>query len=104
MRRAHYTSKSRADIDEIAEYIASDNLDAAIESCLAVEDAVEKLAEMPGMGQRREFKNPAIGSIRSWPVKGFGKYLIFYRPSPEGIEVLRIVHGARDIDMLLQDR
>jgi toxin ParE1/3/4 len=35
-----------------------------------------------------------------WPVKDFEKYLIFYRSLPEGIEVVRIIHGARDIERL----
>jgi toxin ParE1/3/4 len=100
MKRAYYTSEARRDIDDIAEYIATDNLDVAIELCLAVEDAVEKLAEMPGMGRLREFQNPALSPIRSWPVRGFRNYLIFYRPLPDGIEVLRVVHGARDVDSL----
>jgi toxin ParE1/3/4 len=35
-----------------------------------------------------------------WRVKDFEKYLIFYRPQKDGIDVLRIIHGARDIEEL----
>ena len=34
--------------------------------------------------------------MRSFPVKRYRNYLIFYRPSRDGIEVIRILHGARD--------
>ena len=35
-----------------------------------------------------------------WRVKGFEKYLVFYRPLKDGIVVLRVIHGARDIEDL----
>ncbi len=41
------------EIDEIAAYIAQDNIDAAIRFYFAVQDAFEKLAVMPGMGAAR---------------------------------------------------
>ena len=41
--------------------------------------------------------------MRSWAVSGFENYLIFYRPQSEGIEVVRFVHGARDIPSLLDE-
>ena len=66
----------------------------------AVDDAVKKLAEMPGMGRLRDFENPKFSDVRSWPIKGFENYLIFYGPTPRGIEVVRVLHGARDIDAI----
>lgn len=39
-------------------------------------------------------------ALRSSPV---GNYLIFYRPLPDGIEILRVLHGARDIAAILFD-
>jgi toxin ParE1/3/4 len=33
-------------------------------------------------------------ALRSWPLDN---YLIFYKPLPDGIEVLRVLHGARDL-------
>lgn len=59
MKRARYTAEARKDIDDISEHVAADNLDAAIGFCLAVEDAAQKLAEMPGMGALREFAGVA---------------------------------------------
>jgi toxin ParE1/3/4 len=103
MNRVLYTLKARRDIDDIAEYIAVDNLDAAIHFCVAVEDALDKLVQLPGMGRLREFDNPALVAVRSWPIKGFANYLVFYRPLENGIEVLRIIHGSRDIEAIFMD-
>ena len=38
--------------------------------------------------------------IRSMPV---GRYVIFYLPLPSGIEIVRVLHGARDIESVLRD-
>ena len=47
--------------------------------------------QFPGAGQARSELMP---NLRSFPV---GRYLIFYRPIPDGIEVLRVLHGARNL-------
>ena len=60
-----------------------------------------RLAEMPGLGSRRDFSNPILVDIRSWIIKGFPNHLIFYRPTTRGIEVVRVLHGARDLGLLL---
>jgi toxin ParE1/3/4 len=62
----------------------------------------EKLAEMPEMGAQRLFRNPRFFSIRMWPVRGFERYLIFYRPLKDGIGILRVLHGSRDIERLFR--
>ena len=57
---------------------------------------------MPGMGERRESANPRLAELRVWRVEGFEKHLIFYRPTQGGIEIVRVLHGARDIDSVLE--
>jgi len=37
-------------------------------------------------------------------VDGFDSYLIFYRPIAEGVEIYRVLHGARDLRRLLTRR
>ena len=74
--------------------------DKFIEVC---QSDLEKLAAMPGMGARREFRNPKAAGIRSWVLSGFPNHLVFYRPVDVGIEVLRILHGARDIQSLFDE-
>lgn len=46
---------------------------------------------MPGLGRQESKLAP---NLRSFPL---GNYLIFYRPIEDGIAVVRVLHGARDI-------
>jgi toxin ParE1/3/4 len=84
-------------------YIGQNNLGAAERFLVAVEEALEKLADMPGMGAKREFRKPELVGIRSWVVTGFKNYIIFYKEINGGIEVLRVLHGARDVDRVLSE-
>jgi toxin ParE1/3/4 len=40
--------------------------------------------------------------MRVWPVKGFENHLIFFRPIDGGIEVIRVLHAARDIESVFE--
>ncbi len=54
------------------------------------------------MGQIYDSENDDITNIRKWTVKGFKKYLIFYRYDDEIIEILRVIHASRDYEPLLR--
>jgi len=88
------------DVREYYAFIAKDSVTTANRFMDATYDACQKLAEMPGMGALRDVKNRRLLGLRSWPIKGFENFLIFYLPSPQGIEVTRVLHGARDIDAI----
>ncbi len=62
--------------------------------------AFEDLARMPRLGASRKFRNPKFADVRMWRVPDFEKHLIFYRQLLDGIVVLRLVHGARDLEEL----
>jgi toxin ParE1/3/4 len=90
------------DIVDIADYIAADaNLAAADRFIAAVEKTCEQLARMPGIGSRWEDEDPELTDVRFSPVTKFKKYLIYYRPIEGGIEILRVIHGARNTRRLL---
>jgi toxin ParE1/3/4 len=93
---------ARHDVDEIALYIALDSLESALRFTDAAEEAFSRLADFPGAGARHPTGNPAFAELRIWPIKGFRKYLVCYRPLPDGIEVLRVIHGARDVDRVFR--
>lgn len=46
---------------------------------------------MPGIGRRRDDLAPGLRSI------SYANYLIFYRPIDDGIEIVRVLHGSRDL-------
>ena len=58
-----------------------------------IEAAFDMLADTPFAGRAR---NDLRDSLRSFPV---GNYIIFYVPVPDGVEVLRVMHGRRDIEV-----
>jgi toxin ParE1/3/4 len=62
----------------------------------------DQLAQMPRMGSSRRFRNPRFSNVRMWRVEGFEKHLIFYRPLDDGIRVLRLLYGSRDIERLFR--
>ena len=95
--------EAQRDLDEQFVYIGERNFDAAERFEAAVRDDLGRLAGMPGMGALREFASPHLLEMRSWPVHGFENHLIFYRPVPDGIEVIRIIHGARDLDRIFRE-
>jgi toxin ParE1/3/4 len=51
---------------------------------------------MPELGRLREELSPRL---RSFPV---GRYVIFYRPMENRIEIARVLHGARDLPPLFE--
>jgi toxin ParE1/3/4 len=84
-------------------YIALDDLDAAHRFLDARDETFGQIAQTPLIGATREFKNPKLRDVRLWFVKGFKKYLIFYRPVENGVEILHVVHGSRDYKHLFED-
>lgn len=89
------------DLIEIGDYLSQQSLAVADRFLDAVEAALTLLADEPGVGTLREFSHPDLAGVRSWPIRGFENFLIFYRETPGGIEVIRFLHGARDIDAVL---
>src|SRR5207302_8494129 len=92
------SSLARRDLAEIWHYIALDNPSAADALLDRIGRAINLLAEHPGLGPvRDDIKRGA--NLRSFPIK---KYLILYRIIPGGIEIARIVHGARNLRALFE--
>jgi len=86
--------EAEADLDEIWLYIAQDDPNAADRFMDRIEERCHLLAENPRIGRSR----PGLASgLRSFPV---GNYLIFYVPIENGIEIVRVVSGSRDIEAL----
>jgi toxin ParE1/3/4 len=81
--------------------VEQDAPDAAFRFVDAVEASVEQLLSMPGVGAPREIGNPALKGLRVWPVKEFDEFLICYVVEGDTLRVIRILHGKRDIQRIL---
>jgi toxin ParE1/3/4 len=97
---AELSQRFRNDLLDNYLYITQRDTAAAHRFLTAIHEDCQKLADMPGMGARRDFELPELHQMRSWPVGGFENWLIFYVPTETGIHALRVVHGARDLDTL----
>lgn len=93
---------AQRDLDEYAEYIRRDNPRSALRFVRAARRTMERLLAMPALGSLYESDEPELTGVRFFPVSRFRNYLVFYRPTSTGIEVLRLLHGARDIESLLR--
>jgi toxin ParE1/3/4 len=94
MARVVRTASASADALEIAEYIAADKPSASKRWLEKLDNALNTLARNPLMGEDVSQLSPNMRRLT------FGKYLIFYRPIKGGIELLRVLHGARKIEDL----
>jgi toxin ParE1/3/4 len=69
-----------------------DRADAFIDRFRATCDSLDSF---PEMGKSRANLAPNLRSIVE------GNYLIFYRPTSSGVEIVRVLHGARNLEALL---
>jgi toxin ParE1/3/4 len=96
MSRVTRDRAAQRDLDEIWDYIAQESVAAANRLIDMIVETCNRLALQSEMGRLR----PELASnLRSFTV---GNYVIFYRPTQDGIEVARMLHGARDIEALLR--
>ena len=83
----------------IALYISSrTSLEMGKKFLTNVEAAYLRLSEMPRIGAPRQYRDPTVAGLRMWPVPRFPNHLIFYIPDDNSIEIIRILHGARNIE------
>ena len=97
MGRLVVRPQALTDLDDIFDYIAEDSLDRAIAFIRKLYEQMEKLATNPNMGRRRDELLP---ELRSFP---YGNYLIFYIPLDDGVDVVRVLNGARELEALFQN-
>jgi toxin ParE1/3/4 len=92
MARVTRRPLAAADILDIWDHIAEDSLDQADRWIDKLDEKFGILATQPLMGRARE---ELAADLRSFP---FGRYVIFYMPAQDGIDVVRVLHSARDVD------
>ncbi len=92
MSQLRISPRATTDLIEIWSYIADDSLANADAFIDKLYQAMQSLARQPGSGRHREELAPGI---QSFPL---GRYIIFYRPVADALEIVRVLHGARDIE------
>jgi toxin ParE1/3/4 len=89
--------RARSDLIEIWTYIADDSVSNADAFIDKVDRTMRLLGSNSRAGRRREELAPGI---LSFPL---GRYVIFYRAMRDTIEIVRVLHGARDIQTIFED-
>ncbi|HXJ93972.1 MAG TPA: type II toxin-antitoxin system RelE/ParE family toxin [Terriglobia bacterium] len=84
------------DIREIWAYIAEDNVAAARRVRLQLLAACRRIGRSPRIGHSRE--DLTHKPVLFWPV---GSYLVIYNPAQKPVQIVRVLHGRRDIPSLL---
>lgn len=89
-----FRPEALADLEEIYDYIAEDNLSVAGAFLANLKERCNLLAEQPLIGRKRPEIHP---DLRGFPI---GRYVILYRLLVEEVEIVTVIHGARDIENL----
>ena len=92
------------DLDDQAAYLATQaSLVTALRFYDAAASTFGELADMPGCGEPWSSVNPRLSKLRVWRIKGFEKHVIFYRQVEDGSEIVRVLHGARDLKAIFEE-
>jgi toxin ParE1/3/4 len=86
-----YTSQAERDYDDIIDYLDTHSPPAANRFATGVATKCRLLSKFPRLGRARDELHPGIRSVL------VGMYLIFYRVTDAAVEIVRILHGARDL-------
>ncbi len=93
---ARFTPQAKQDLLDIWDYIADDSVRSADRVLDTLTATAERLAATPLAGRAR----PELArNLRSYPQ---GNHVLFYRPADWGVEIIRILHGARDLPELFE--
>lgn len=91
MSRVTRRAEARNDLAAIWDYISESSPERATAFLREIESLFEVLAEQPEMGRKR---SDLMDELRSFPIR---RYVVFYLPWSDGIDVLRVLHATRDI-------
>ena len=100
-RRLVFSDASIADILEQADWYADQSGRRLAQRWQkAVTSAVSLVVRRPAAGALCTFRSLAQQGVRRTTISGFSKHLLFYKFDDEEVFVLRVVHGARDLETL----
>ena|SRR5437773_11405365 len=103
-RRLRILPAASRDLEEQALYIAQRNgIERALEFYEAADLTFALATRHPFAGAVRNFRHPLLHGVRMLRLRRFNKHLVFYQVVPGEIQIVRVLHGARDIDNLYDD-
>ena len=92
------------DLTEHFAFIARDKVAPAQRLLEVARESFELLGERPWIGLPWNFKRPQLHGVHFYSMPSpYRSYVVFYRVKREGIEILAVLHGARDMEAALRD-
>jgi toxin ParE1/3/4 len=91
LKSYQFTPSASQDLDEITDYLEAERPGTSANLIDTIREKCRLLVQFPEMGRLRDEIAPNVRSILA------GSYLIFYRPTQDALQIVRILHGARDI-------
>jgi toxin ParE1/3/4 len=88
--------RAEADLEAILEGLQRTNSTAAERYATEFHDKGRALAQFPEMGHLRPEIAPNLRSTLVWP------YVIFYRVEGDIVQIIRILHGKRDLRRIMK--
>ena len=89
-----FTDAAVKDLDDICEYIARQNSQAASKIFDAIRKKCRLVADFPNMGKSY---SRISANLRGFAVED---YIVFYYPREDGIDIVRVISGYRDFESL----
>jgi toxin ParE1/3/4 len=102
---ARYVLRPRADqdLDQQALYLAAEtSAETGHRFLVAAHETFALLATQPQMGWPLRVQHARLRSMRMFRISGFEKMLVLYLSHASGVEIVRVVHGSRDLVAFLR--
>jgi toxin ParE1/3/4 len=97
MGHLHKHAAAKRDLVEHFVYLAENaGLETADRFLLQAEASFSGLVRHPASGVALTLSRAELAGMRKWRVKGFEKFLIFYRPRQDGVSIVRVLHASQD--------
>ena len=100
-----YSEAAREDVIRQFRYylVTLDLPEVALHFKQAVRATVEAIVNHPNAGPPCRLRNPRLGNLRSWPIRGFEDIRCYYQPEGDHmLHVVRFLHGKRDVRRILE--
>ena len=93
----HFRERARDDVEERYAWLAAEaGFEVAERMTFRVDEAVERLAQSPGIGSPVDLDRGDLAGLRKGKVADFANLLIFYIASQEQLSVIRVLYTAQD--------
>lgn len=103
MRQLTLRPKAQADIEAIIDYLLVERPPSAKGFVNILQNTFDLLAENPKIGATRQYSQKALSGMRMFPIKQFSAYLIFYLHDDQTLDVVRVLHGSKEISALFNE-